>query len=43
MWRLQIGAEGYNSIKSEILGLGADYSSDIVIQEEEIANTDDAK
>lgn len=43
MWRLQIGAEGYNSIKSEILGLGADYSSDIVIQEEEIANTNDAK
>jgi hypothetical protein len=43
MWRLQIGSEGYNSVKSEIIGLGADYSTDIVIQEEEIANADDAK
>ena len=43
MWRLQIGSEGYNSVKSGIIGLGADYSSDMVIQEEEIANSDDSK
>ncbi len=43
LWRLQIGSEGYNLVKSEIAGLGADYSSDIVIPEEEIANADDTK
>lgn len=43
MWRLQIGSEGYSLVKSEIIGLAADYSADIVIQEEEIANADDTK
>ena len=43
MWRLQIGSEGYSSVKSGIIGLGADYSSDVIIQEEEIANANDAK
>jgi len=43
MWRLQIGSEGNNSVKSETIGLAADYSSNISILEEEIANSDDAK
>jgi len=38
LWRLAIGGEGQNSVKSGILGLGADYSSNITIQESEIAN-----
>ena len=38
LWRLLIGGEGQNSVKSEILGLGADYSSNITINESEIAN-----
>jgi len=38
LWRLFIGGEGQNSVESDILGLGADYSSTITIQESEIAN-----
>jgi hypothetical protein len=38
LWRLFIGGEGQNSVKSEILGLGSDYSSNITIVESEIAN-----
>ena len=38
LWRLFIGGEGQNSVKSDILGLGQDYSSNITIQESEIAN-----
>ena len=38
LWRLFIGGEGQNSVESEILGHGADYSSTITIQESEIAN-----
>jgi hypothetical protein len=38
LWRLFIGGEGQNSVKSDILGLGANYSSNMTIQESEIAN-----
>jgi len=43
MWRLMIGSEGYNSFESASLGLGEDYSSEILITEEEIANADEVK
>lgn len=38
LWRLFIGGEGQNSVESDILGLGVDYSSNITILESEIAN-----
>jgi hypothetical protein len=38
LWRLFIGGEGQNSVESDILGPGADYSSNITILESEIAN-----
>ena len=43
MWRLLIGSEGHNSMESLFLGLDEDYSSEIEIAEEEIANADDVK
>jgi hypothetical protein len=38
LWRLFIGGEGQNSVESDILGPGANYSSNITILESEIAN-----
>jgi hypothetical protein len=38
LWRLFIGGEGQNVVKSGILGLSSDYSSNITIQESEIGN-----
>lgn len=40
---LLIGHDGQYSIKSGILGLGGDYSSNIVIQTSEIANDNGRK
>jgi hypothetical protein len=37
-WKLSIGTEGYNTIKSDILGLSADYTLDMAIQPAEIGN-----
>lgn len=38
-WKLLIGGQGNNTMFSDLLGTGADYSSQIVLQEEEIANS----
>lgn len=38
-WRLLIGNDGQNSVKSDILGLSADYTSNIIILASEIANS----
>ncbi len=37
-WKLSIGTEGYNTVKSDILGLGDDYTLDMAIQAAEIGN-----
>jgi hypothetical protein len=42
-WRLLIGNDGQNSVKSDVLGLGADYTSNIIIQASEIANANGRK
>jgi len=38
LWRLFIGGEGQNAVKSGVLGLSSDYSTNITIQESEIGN-----
>lgn len=43
LWRLYIGGEGQNSVESDMLGISADYSSNITIQEAEIANANGRK
>jgi hypothetical protein len=42
-WRLLIGNDGQNSVKSDILGLSGDYTSNIIIQPSEIANANGRK
>lgn len=42
-WRLLIGSDGQNSVKSDILGLSADFNSNIIIQASEIANANGRK
>jgi hypothetical protein len=39
-WKLLIGGQGNNTMFSDLLGTGTDYSSEIVLQEEEIADSD---
>jgi hypothetical protein len=43
LWRLYIGGEGQNSVESDMLGISADYSSNMTIQEVEIANANGSK
>ena len=42
-WRLLIGSDGQNSVKSDILGLSADFNSNMTIQASEIANANGHK
>jgi hypothetical protein len=42
-WRLLIGNDGQNSVKSDILGLSGDHTSNIIIQPSEIANANSRK
>ena len=42
-WRLLIGSDGQNSVKSDILGLSADFNSNMIIQASEIANANGRK
>lgn len=40
LWKLFIGSDGINAIKTNILGLGEDYSSNMEIKASEIGNAD---
>jgi hypothetical protein len=42
-WRLLIGSDGQNSVKKDILGLNAGFTSNISIQASEIANANGGK
>jgi len=41
LWRLFIGMDGMNSVKAEMIGTPADYSSNMSVQASEIGNSNE--